>query len=304
VGVVHLEFAKNTHLGSPTAGYGFFHWPILSRGPIDVRVDLGLGLAFGWNSFDPVVNASQVAIGSDVTAMIEFAPTLEARVARNWSVSLGAGFLHFSNGATSLPNRGLNLFVPTLGVSRVLVRHNGPPSGASGPVPGRRSIESPLSWGVSLWAGIKSVGVNPPGGKREGEYDMRRVAVRGMSVVARRSSGRRSRLSAGLDVTLDDSGGRVHVLESIDSIGSRLRDRLSLGAAGSYELMMGPASMGVTLGYSALRASLDNQVSRFYQKVGVSVRPFGPLSVGVAVRSSKFSLPDFIEWSLGFNGGF
>lgn len=74
-----------------------------------VRFQFGTGIAVLSRYFNAIDNPTQNAIGSSINNMVAFQFDGSTAFAKNWRASLGWSFIHYSNGASKLPNLGINI---------------------------------------------------------------------------------------------------------------------------------------------------------------------------------------------------
>lgn len=77
------------------------HWLAVFR--------LGTGLGYVTHPYDAFRNPGQNAIGSHWNNYTQFCLSASLRLSDHWRLQAGASLNHFSNGATTLPNYGVNL---------------------------------------------------------------------------------------------------------------------------------------------------------------------------------------------------
>ena len=75
---------------------------------------LGGGVAYLSTHFHPVTNTVNNAIGSNLNNITNFKFQFDFRLHPKWTLNSGLSFTHFSNGATQLPNLGIN--IPSLAI--------------------------------------------------------------------------------------------------------------------------------------------------------------------------------------------
>ena len=79
-----------------------------------LHLKLGLGASYFTNHYDKVDNPTNKAIGSKFTWTFQSTLHYTFFIRKRFSLHLGGGFIHHSNGHTQLPNLGLNSFVASL----------------------------------------------------------------------------------------------------------------------------------------------------------------------------------------------
>ena len=70
---------------------------------------MGFGITYNWKHYDQDVNPFNIAIGANKTVYIDIGTTLNYYLSNRFDIGFGFRATHFSNGATTLPNFGLNL---------------------------------------------------------------------------------------------------------------------------------------------------------------------------------------------------
>lgn len=101
-------------LGHYIGVYGFVNFPFVSRKHYVFSGKMGSGVGYGTKPYDPESNLLDVAISTHVNAQICLA--LENRFTFGpHSITASIDMTHFSNGATKVPNLGLNLPYISLG---------------------------------------------------------------------------------------------------------------------------------------------------------------------------------------------
>lgn len=305
VGVFRVGLSGDLDYGSPVGAYGFFQWPVLDTDRIDVRLQAALGLAAGWRPFDPVTNPDQRAIGTTVTALVRFSPTVALQLTERWALYTGLQGAHYSNGALAHPNGGLTVLAPVLGVEwapagprrlPVAPPPPPPPAGDDGAAPIRSNSSSSgrsWSWRARIFGGVKALRVRTPG-----QVETRRVTVQGATVSVHRMLGARFRAVFASDLMVDGSGGRRHTVATPTRIdGLSLAEQVSVGASLGLELVVNQIALETVYGNAFWRRDLSEQVGRRYQKIGLTWTPSGGLQASMMVRAGD-GVADFLEWGL------
>jgi hypothetical protein len=103
-------------LGSPNALYGFADFPLSYGKKSNQHLGIALGLSYDLNPYNPEDNPTNDAIGSRIDVYFNLAYGWRTQLNRELDLLYGIDFTHFSNGRTSTPNMGLNMFGLHLGV--------------------------------------------------------------------------------------------------------------------------------------------------------------------------------------------
>jgi hypothetical protein len=97
-------------LGKPASFYFFFGAPMARFGKFRLNTDVELGLSYDFNPYDPETNSEQNLIGASTNLHSNFTLAIYYKLSERIDLSLGASFLHFSNGRSFTPQKGVNLF--------------------------------------------------------------------------------------------------------------------------------------------------------------------------------------------------
>lgn len=291
------HFDNQKELGSPVAVYAFLSWPFVRPWErLHVTTDLGLGLAWNWNEYDPDKNPYNTAIGSNVTYQFNWGFYLRYLASERVSLYTGVDFTHWSNGGTQTPNGGVNVIGP-----KVSLRYNLAPQ----PM---RPVSKPWPPFTPAWefvaggaGGSKNVNartnVDPDTVDRNRDFGAFNVTV-GLQ----RHVYHFSKLAGGADLTYDGSvGSRVDVVNGavVDSR-APTGERFALGLYGGYEHVFHRLSLIVQVGYNVWRGYDDPAFPRVYQRYGFrwnfSERFWGTL----AARTIHGGKASFIELGGGY----
>ncbi len=106
---------------SDLLGYAYSFTPNLStylvrRPNWDAQFVFGYGLAYLSKTFDIANNPLNNAIGSNVNVTVQLRFAANIRLNSHWGLHTGISFTHYSNGASQLPNFGLNIPAGMLGL--------------------------------------------------------------------------------------------------------------------------------------------------------------------------------------------
>jgi len=117
IGFYTADFINDAELGQPAAIYGFFNNTLKQWGRFGIHFEGGAGLTWNWKPYDPDINPANVAIGSYNTVYLDFGLKAQWFVVDNLQLDFGYTFTHFSNGASTLPNMGINMTGPKVSMA-------------------------------------------------------------------------------------------------------------------------------------------------------------------------------------------
>ncbi len=96
-------------IGMPTALYFFYSAPIARFGDFIFSTDLEVGLSTDFNPYDSETNNLQNYIGATTNLHFNMNFALNYTISERFDIGVGMVLMHFSNGRTFTPQRGLNL---------------------------------------------------------------------------------------------------------------------------------------------------------------------------------------------------
>jgi hypothetical protein len=111
----------------------------------DISTQFGFGIAYLTKHYDQIDNPQNNAIGSAVNNCTNFQLRSEWRLSPKWNAIAGATFTHYSNGASQLPNLGLNIPAMSLGL-----QYNPEPVEKADRLVSKLSKKSTHRWGVNV----------------------------------------------------------------------------------------------------------------------------------------------------------
>lgn len=96
-------------IGAPSALFFFFGAPIARYGKFSVNTDLELGLSYDFKPYDPEINKFQDVIGARTNLHFCLNLLFSYRISQRMDIGLGYALMHFSNGRSFTPQKGINL---------------------------------------------------------------------------------------------------------------------------------------------------------------------------------------------------
>ncbi len=298
IGIYGADFFNDEELGTPTSLYGFFAWPLKRSNSWTFNFDFAFGFTHNWESYDPVDNPQNVAMGFGRSVHIEGGPSAEYRLAEQWSMIGAVTFTHFSNGGTQRPNHGINQFGPM-----VYVKYDtGPPA----PRPTRRNIDDyPKGWDLTFAGsgGKRNLTLRLEDPALREDYLNRNYFVGNLTVGLGKRFAYKSRYVFGLDLGYDESVGDLIVLDGINrGVNARgdTGDNYELALFGGYELIANRTHMVLHLGYKVLYNDVPGRLPIFYQRLGVKHFVYENWFAGLNVRFHELGSADNLEWNIGY----
>jgi hypothetical protein len=295
-GIYGSDYFNDEELGTPSALYGFFTWPLKRWHPSAFNLDVGFGLAYKWKAWDPEDNPYNVAIGAARSVYIDVGFSYEHRLSNRFDILGAFTFTHFSNGSTKQPNYGLNTLAPML-AARYNFRQE-PPDLVKREVP---KYDSDNRFILALAGGVKNVLYDATDEEEVKHYADKDFGMLNARLAYDRQISHKSAFGGGFDITYDGTvEGQVRVSELRgDTLDVSNIDYWSVGVFGGYTLIVDRFEVPIQLGYYVLRKEIPGQTPDLYQRLGLNWYFLKNTHVGIQIRFYDFGKADWIEWTLG-----
>lgn len=284
LGVGFNSALKNyQEIGRPQAIYGFMEIPFSVKG-LQRKFSFGyfsqLGVGFNLTPYDSLANPINQYIGSQVNAYIHLGLSSTFRLSDRSDLMATFGLKHYSNGSTKKPNSGINLF--PLNVSMRIKLGELYPTPLNAPTIPEKGLRT--FWNFALYTGMKNYEIGDPAYFRGGigvNYLVEPVY--------------KYRLGVGLDFFWAQ-GMELRIPGEAYSF----RDQTSLAVVGSWEWQLTerlyvPIGLGVYL----YRNELNQELTWFYERIGVRYRMGDHLFAGLQIKAHK-AKADFFEFTVGY----
>lgn len=103
------DLANPRELGFATGLFPYINFSSIKRNKFQFNYHLGWGIGYISKSFDRKENYKNTVIGSKLNAIIGLGMEAEWNISKRVSASMGISLTHFSNGAFTVPNLGINI---------------------------------------------------------------------------------------------------------------------------------------------------------------------------------------------------
>ena len=241
----------NPVLGESIGGTMYMNVPIVRFHRAKLTVGLGTGLGFHTRPYHPPVETGNVLLGTPITLTMRSQLNYTRPLSARWQATLSAKLVHYSNAAYSRPNRGVNMPMINLGVSRRLGSERPTYADASqvaDPDPYRR---------ISYYLGVST-------GRKASETGSGRHGFANIHVYATVRFSAISGLSAGLDAFLDNAT-REHIRQRFTD---DRPDYRRVGLAVGHELFYDRISVLTQVGVYLYRP-YQELYQPIYQRIGL-----------------------------------
>ena len=109
INAIYVNFGSST-LGSAFAIVPELHFSLARHNKLQLNMQFGTGIAYLTAPFDAINNPNNNAIGSNLNNTTSLKFGLEYPWTERLTTSISTGIVHFSNGLSSSPNSGINIY--------------------------------------------------------------------------------------------------------------------------------------------------------------------------------------------------
>jgi len=115
--LIYVNFGDNEILGSAFSIVPELHFSLARYKKLLLNMQFGTGIAYLNKPFDAINNPNNNAIGSNLNNTTSLKFGLEYPWNERLTTSLSTGIVHFSNGLSSSPNSGINIYGASINVN-------------------------------------------------------------------------------------------------------------------------------------------------------------------------------------------
>ena len=270
---------------NPVLGHAFAASPYLSktfsRGPKhDLSFRLGAGLAYLTNPYSQETNHKNTIASSALNATLQLRVEYDRALTPHLGLLVGLGLNHYSNGATSRPNFGVNLPSVVLGLNYHEQR----------PVPHTNDYAAaPAEVGHYFYNVSSSLGY-----KQRSEADHQKYLVYSGTVAVGRRMNRKSNLLLGLEGFNDRS--LQAQLDDSTRAGGKQPDVKKAGVFLGHELLFGRLAFVSHLGFYVYAPYKSS--TAYYERLGLKYQVAKVLFGAIDLKIHR-GAADVIEFKVG-----
>lgn len=305
IGIMYSEFYDKKSLGNPYTLYAFQGTTITKFSQrVKLNFEWNLGASFNWRPYDPFDNPDNIALGSSTNVYVGVNLYANFRLSKNWDLKYGFALSHYSNGASRLPNKGINLISTLLEMNYNFNRTSEIRKDIQALSPPQ--IEPRLDFDLLVNISSRQRRFDTTGTSLPSEYIDKNFSVYGISFAPMIVKNYKFRYGLGLDLLYDESSGSRAWRElnpSDNKLYDRVKlgkfqERISLGISAKGELVMPMYSIFANLGYNVIHGNKKDK--RIYEVIGVKAYLKENLFGTFGIRASNFSRAQYLYWSLGY----
>lgn len=288
LGVYSMVLSNEDEIGYPAAIYFFFGGPFARKARSSFDYEFSFGLSYNWQPYDDINNPFNVAIGSYENAYIDGKIKYEWYFSKKLSLSTGIRLTHFSNGAIRLPNAGINLIAPFVGLRYDILSKD--------PIPidqlKTQKIETTEEFNVVVASGKRAV-------KGTYTHNHRMVSMINVSLEYLRPAGYKFKYGAGIDIGVDQNRGLLSFGNNV--VLARRNKQIFTGASAIGQFRANRLAVQAGIGYEFINSGKLHFSNDLYQRIGLRYYLFNHLFAGINIKAINFSRADYIEWSVGYS---
>lgn len=309
-GIYGCNFFNDDELGTPTSIYTHFSAPFIRKNKFTFNYRAKFGFTYNWKPFDPEFNPYNYAIGSYNTVFVDAGLSLGYDLGERFNLALGYSFTHFSNGATRVPNMGINMLAPFLELKYYVT-----------PKPKiitQDKIEYDKNWELILLSAFsgKQLAYDTSGIDSITQFVPQNYTIITISANLAYQINHLVKFGAGLDFGYDEAYNSYITYKDgvVTPQNAGNGSKIYIGIYPSFELVINKVSVVVQPGWYLYRddpsippSTDDNYViqpnhkpANSYQRIGLKYHILNDLFVGFNVRAFNFSIADYLEWNIGY----
>ena len=235
-----IPLGNPEELGTAIGIYPFINFPLGKKNrKIKTHLRFGYGIGYITKSFDPIENHKNVAIGSHINACMSLRLNEQWKLNANNYVEFGIGITHFSNGASKLPNLGLNLPLLNFGFHHLFYQNicTKTSNDYRNQLANTKAMLEQRNWKLNLLLVTGFNDLEPPGGKRFGVLNIESSLMR--------QTARKHKWGLGLDLMYSDA---IRIKLATDTIHVSAFENLQPGGKIVYEFVVGRLSFPIEFG--------------------------------------------------------
>lgn len=115
VSVIGTTVGNERIIGNLFGAYAFGDFPLIKGKKDELAGTFGAGICYVTRIYDPVKNPKDVAVSTHLNALIDLNLKYRHYFKNNWNIVMGLHLTHASNGASRVPNLGLNMVFSSIG---------------------------------------------------------------------------------------------------------------------------------------------------------------------------------------------
>jgi len=298
VGFLTYSFPQTSELGYPNALYMFLNAPYYRAKKFTANYIIRLGMSYNWEPNNPIDNPANLVIGSFRNLYIAFGTEAEYLINPRLRAAFGIAFSHFSNGKSSLPNSGVNLFTPHVGLT---YNFNKGLEAEFKKLPKPEYTDKHMEYYFTFGNGVQQVIFDSAQTGVPSKLGVT-YAIKNISMAAQYQFGWSGKYGGGIDLIYWGPYNAKPTLAPGAIVKGKeydFADYLQVGVFISYEFVLKNLSIYAQPGFRIIRKDYPGRPTDFYQHLAVKYHVHD-LILGMAIRAINFGQAEYIEWNIGY----
>ncbi len=114
INLSYTDFGNPKEIGKAYAIAPFIEYNFKKDYLSNLYLKACLGVSYVNRQYDPVTNVNNMATSTPINAYFNLSMKFKTKFFEHWPITLGGGYVHYSNGHSKLPNKGINSAVLSL----------------------------------------------------------------------------------------------------------------------------------------------------------------------------------------------
>lgn len=295
LGAQYMHIMNRDEMGHPFSIYGFYDGNYLRIKNFEFTNRLAAGLAYGFTTYNPEDAMPNDIASTKFNMYVEMGVGFSKRLNDYFFIEPGLRLVHFSNGNTKEPQKGLNIISYKIGLRSVLGR------------PYTAPITIPIEKCKHRHELIAFVGMSPRQLDYSDNNDLYHETYDMNFLMANLHLGyyyevtHRMKLGGGLDFIYDGTNGQQELaltrIPTKDAI--PFNDKIGLSVFVGGESVIDKFSIVAALGYMVAQTEFIGSSPAFEQRLGVKYHFYKNVFAGLNVRAYRFRAAEAMELNIG-----
>lgn len=282
ISFLYMQLSGSSTLGFGASLHPYINFPLIKKKNYGLNFKTAASVGYMSDVFHRVNNYKNNAIGSHLNCFINFKINSRHVLSENSLLEYGLGLTHFSNGAFSMPNLGINITTLNIGLTHKIGRISTP----FAPIYDTGDPDS-TKFSVTVIAGGSRAEVQPP-------VDLGYPAF---TVSASFDFMRSQKHRFLIGTELGYNGANVRRLEADDIYITSKTELLQSGAKLGYALRVGSFELPLELGYYLYTLTKSN--GYYFQRVGMRYYLKNNVVLNLTLKS-HWAVAEYLEFGVGY----
>ncbi len=278
IGYYYAHLGNNQILGEVHALYSNISMSILNKKYFGLNYSFSTGIAYLTKKYDFETNYTNIAISSNLNVYLSLGISAKYKFPKKVEITNSIKITHYSNGASNMPNKGLNIVTYQLGFNYMLKQR--------AKIINNEIAKKKKLFEYSIFYAI---------GRRVREIGTKKYLTSTLSANVERVFSHKGKYGLGLDLFYDGSK-KIELFKNYND-NPKKSEYLYSGVHLSYDIIFGKMSFTFQTGYYFYNKALFYQ--DYYQRYGLRYKFTKHLMANLLLKT-YFAKADFIEYGIAF----